>query len=264
MTFSVIDMQSDEPPVRATHSEELVVDLDGFEGPLDLLLDLARQQKVDLKQISISRLAEQYLAFIESARSLRIELAAEYLVMASWLALLKSRLLIPSPQEETPEAELASRMAFRLMRLDAMQGAARSIMDLTQKGQSFFGRGDTENVSTVQISECEATVLDLMQAYARLRSRDQFQPYSASRPFVLSVEEALENLRGLIADAAEWCDLRRFLPDDCMENPSKMRTAVASHFAASLELTKSGDVELRQGDPFGPIELRRKALHDER
>ena len=263
MTFSGTDMSGDERPVRATNSRELVVDLDGFEGPLDLLLDLARRQKVDLKQISISKLAEQYLAFIENARTLRIELAAEYLVMAAWIALLKSRLLIPSPQEEMHETELASRMAFRLMRLDAMQRAAKSIMALTQKGQNFFGRGDTGNVSTVRISECSATVLDLMQAYARLRSRDQFAPYNASRAFVLSVEEALKNLRDLIDDAADWSDLRRFLPDDCTESPSRMRTAVASHFAASLELTKSGDVELRQGDPFGPIELRRRASRDE-
>lgn len=263
MTFSEMDMSGDERAARAPSAEELFVDIDGFEGPLDLLLDLARRQKVDLKQISISRLAEQYLAFIEDVRTLRIELAAEYLVMAAWLALLKSRLLIPPPEEETPEAELASRMAFRLMRLDAMQGAARSIMELTQKGQNFFGRGDPEEISILRISDCKATVLDLMQAYARLKSRDQFKPYNASREFVLSVEEALKNLRDLIEDAADWSDLRRFLPDDCKDNPLRMRTVVASHFAATLELAKSGDLELRQGDPFGPIELRRKALLNE-
>ena len=263
MTFSETEISGDEWAAHAANSEELFVDLDGFEGPLDLLLDLARRQKVDLKQISISRLAEQYLAFIEGARTLRIELAAEYLVMAAWLALLKSRLLIPPPEEETLESELASRMAFRLMRLDAMQGAAKSIMELTQKGQNFFGRGDPEDISIMRISDCRATVLDLMQAYARLRSRDRFEPYNASRAFVLSVEEALKNLRGLIEDAVDWSDLRRFLPDDCTTDPLRMRTTVASHFAASLELTKSGDVELRQGNPFGPIELRRKALRDE-
>ena len=263
MTFSRADMLGGERTARATNSEELIVDVDGFEGPLDLLLDLARRQKVDLKQISILKLAEQYLAFIESVRTFRIELAAEYLVMAAWLALLKSRLLIPPPEEETPETELASRMAFRLMRLDAMQGAAKSIMELTQKGQNFFGRGDPEDTSIIRNSDCEATVLDLMQAYAQLRSRDQFKPYNASREFVLSVEEALKNLLGLIEDAADWSDLLRFLPANCKENPSRMRTAVASHFAASLELTKSGDVELRQGDPFGPIELRKKVLRDE-
>lgn len=252
----------DDWPVRDAAQEELLVDLEGFAGPLDLLLDLARKQTVDLKQISILKLAEQYADFVENAKALRIELAADYLVMAAWLALLKSKLLLPENSEEPSGEELAAQLAFRLQRLDAMRAAAKSIMGRRRLGEDFFPRGAPEEISVVRKPEHSATVLDLMQAYARIRARARFTPYNANRDFVISVDEALESLRYLIGDAVEWADLRRFLPDEWTRDPQRLRSATASLFAASLELAKSGDIELRQNGSFAPIQLKKKDKND--
>ncbi|MDR9393075.1 segregation and condensation protein A [Roseovarius sp. SYSU LYC5161] len=241
-------------------AETLVVDVDGFEGPLDLLLTLSRTQKVDLRKISVFELAQQYLAFVEKAKALRIELAADYLVMAAWLAFLKSRLLLPpDPEEEGPTGdELAAHLAFQLERLQAMRDAAAKLMARDRLGRDFFPRGLPEDVTRVKRVTYTATLLDLMQGYARIRTRDEFRPYVMDRESVLTLEQALERMRGLIGFAGTWTDISVYLPEDFKGDPARLRSATASTFAASLELVKEGRAELRQKEAYAPIEVRRK------
>jgi len=242
-------------------AEALIVDVDGFEGPLDLLLTLSRTQKVDLMRISILELSQQYLDFVERAKALRIELAADYLVMAAWLAFLKSRLLLPpDPKDEGPSAEeMAAHLAFQLERLQAMRDCAARLMARDQKGRDFFVRGIPENVETLRAVNYTANLLDLMQAYSRIRTRDEFRPFVMDRNDIFTMEEALERMRGLIGFAVDWVDISSYLPDGWGESPMRRRAATASTFAASLELAKAGKVELRQSETFAPLELRRKA-----
>lgn len=239
-------------------AEALVVDVDGFEGPLDLLLTLARTQKVDLRKVSVLALAEQYLGFVEEAKRLRIELAADYLVMAAWLAFLKSRLLLPpDPTEEGPSGEeLAAHLAFQLERLEAMRRVAAQLMGRDQLARDFFARGEPQAMSTRRKVVYEATLLDLMQAYSRVKTRDDFTPFHLKRGPVYTMEQALERMRGLVGAAIDWSDLARFLPEGWQVNPKKRRSAMAATFAASLELAKAGKVELRQEKTFAPIQLR--------
>ncbi|QUJ77804.1 segregation/condensation protein A [Sulfitobacter albidus] len=241
-------------------AEALVVDVDGYEGPLDVLLTLSRTQKVDLRQISVLQLAEQYLAFVERAKALRLELAADYLVMAAWLAFLKSRLLLPpDPAEEGPSGEeLAAHLAFQLERLAAMRDAAARLMARDQLGRDFFARGQTQIVERVRSVTYTATLLDLMQGYARIRTRDDFRPFTMDRKAVFTMEQALERMRGLIGFAGDWGDLMSFLPEGWESDPVKRRSATAATFAASLELVKEGHLEIRQSDTFGAIQLRKK------
>ena len=246
-------------------AEALIVDVDGFEGPLDLLLTLSRTQKVDLMRISILELAQQYLDFVERAKALRIELAADYLVMAAWLAFLKSRLLLPpDPTDAGPSGEeMAAHLAFQLERLQAMRDCAARLMARDQKGRDFFVRGIPENVETVRRVNYTANLLDLMQAYSRIRTRDEFRPFVMDRNDVFTMEEALERMRGLIGFAVDWVDISSYLPDGWGASPMRRRAATASTFAASLELAKAGKVELRQSETFAPLELRRKAQENE-
>ncbi len=239
-------------------AEALIVDVDGFEGPLDLLLTLSRTQKVDLLKISVLALAEQYLEFIRKAKDLRIELAADYLVMAAWLAFLKSRLLLPpDPTDEGPSGEdLAAHLAFQLQRLEAMRDVAARLMARDQKGRDFFVRGVPEDVTRIRRVTYTATLLDLMQGYARIRTKDEFRPYVMDRNSVLTMEEALEKMRHLIGFAGDWTDLSAYLPDGWSTDPKRRRSATAATFAASLELVKAGKAELRQADTFAPIQLR--------
>jgi segregation and condensation protein A len=241
-------------------AEALVVDVDGFEGPLDLLLGLARTQKVDLRQISILALTEQYLAFIEEARALRLELAADYLVMAAWLAYLKSRLLLPpEPGEEGPSAEdMAAHLAFQLERLAAMRDCAAKLMARDRLGQDRFARGAPESMTATRKLVYTAGLIDLLQAYARVRTRDDFRPYSMDREAVLTLEAALERLRPLVGHAAEWTDLMSFMPEGWELDPRRRRSATAANFAAALELVKAGQVQLRQSATFAPIQLKRR------
>jgi segregation and condensation protein A len=241
-------------------AEALIVDVDGFEGPLDLLLMLSRTQKVDLRRISVLHLAEQYLVFVSHAKDLRIELAADYLVMAAWLAYLKSRLLLPpDPEEDGPSAEdLAAHLAFQLERLQAMREAAARLMARDQNGRDFFARGLPEEVMRIRRVRHSATLLDLMQAYARIRTKDEFRPFVMDRNNVFTMEEALERLRGLIGFAGDWTDLSSYLPPGWEAHPQRRRSATAAHFAAMLELAKRGQIELRQGDTFAPIQIRRR------
>lgn len=241
-------------------AEALIVDVDGFEGPLDLLLTLSRTQKVDLRRISVLQLAEQYLGFVNKAKALRIELAADYLVMAAWLAYLKSRLLLPpDPTDDGPSAEeLAAHLAYQLERLQAMREAAARLMARDQMGRDFFARGLPETVERARKVTYSATLIDLMRAYARIRTKDEFRPFVMDRDHLFTMEQALERMRGLIGYAADWSDLETWLPEGWDTNPMRRRSSLAAHFAAILEMAKRGQVDIRQGETFAPIQIRRK------
>ncbi|MEL7105326.1 MAG: ScpA family protein [Pseudomonadota bacterium] len=240
-------------------AEALIVDVDGYEGPLDVLLTLARTQKVDLRQISVLALARQYLTFVEQAKSLRIELAADYLVMAAWLAFLKSRLLLPpDPTDDGPSGdELAAHLAFQLERLAAMRDVAARLMGRDQKGRDYFARGITEDVARVRKVTYTATLLDLLQGYARIRTRDEFRPYAMDRDKIMTMEQALDRMRGLLSYAGDWADLATWLPEGWNGSPAEVRSATASHFAAALELVKNGALEIKQSETFGAILVKR-------
>ena len=241
-------------------SEALTVDVGGYEGPLDLLLTLARTQKVDLRQISILALAEQYLGFVEEAKRLRIELAADYLVMAAWLAYLKSRLLLPPDEsDEGPSGEeLAAHLAFQLERLEAMRQRASELMGRDQLGRDFFARGEPQAVTSRRKVEYTSSVLELLQAYARVKTRDDFEPLHLKRGPVYTMEQALARMSGLIGYAIDWGTLSEFLPEGWQVSPQKRRSAVASTFAAALELVKAGKAEMRQEETFAPLQVRAK------
>ena len=255
-----VPFEEDLPVADRLASEALIVDVEGYEGPLDVLLTLSRTQKVDLRKVSVLQLAEQYLAFVEQAKKLRIELAADYLVMAAWLAFLKSRLLLPpDPSDGGPSGEdLAAHLAYQLERLQAMRDAAARLMARDQKGRDFFVRGIPEDVARVRKVTWSATLLDLMQAYARIRTHDEFRPYAMDRDRVYTMEQALERLRGLIGYAGDWTALESWLPEGWQADPAMRRSATAATFAASLELARQGQIEIRQSDTFAPISIRRK------
>lgn len=256
------ELSPSEQGARA--SEALLLDIEGFEGPLDMLLMLARTQKVDLRHISVLALAEAYLSFIRHAEALRVELAADYLVMAAWLTYLKSRLLLPPEEvDDEPSGEdMAAHLAFQLERLEAMRTAAARLMARDQLGQDFFFRGHTEEMQSVTQRRYTTSLLDLMSAYARIRTRDEFAPLHVSLPPVYRMEQALERLRAVIGPALEWVDLMQFLPEAWRDDPQKRRSARAATFAASLELVKAGQAELRQEAVFSPIFLRKKEAGD--
>jgi segregation and condensation protein A len=266
---SSTDTQSDdlwETVAERRAAEALIVDVDGFEGPLDVLLTLSRTQKVNLRRISVLKLAEQYLAFVEKARSLRIELAADYLVMAAWLAFLKSRLLLPpDPTEDGPSGEeLAAHLAFQLERLQAMRERAAQLMARDRLGRDRFVRGIPERIETARTVRFTASLLDLMQGYARIRTRDDFRPFVLDREAILTMEEALERMRGLIGYSGDWVDISTFIPEGWRRDPRKRRSAAASTFAAALELVKAGKATIRQSDTFAPIHLKARGPDDQR
>ena len=242
-------------------SETLIIDVDGYEGPLDLLLTLSRTQKVDLRKISVLDLAIQYLMFIERATALRIELAADYLVMAAWLAFLKSRLLLPpDPKEDGPSGdELAAHLAYQLERLQAMRDCAAKLMARDRLGKDRFVRGLPEDVSRRRNVIYTANLLDLMQGYARIRTKDDFRPFVLDRDAVITMEQALTRMRGLIGFTGDWTDIISYLPEDWLNDPQKRKSATASTFAASLELAKEGNIEIRQGELYAPIEIRKRS-----
>ena len=241
-------------------NEALLIDVDGFEGPLDMLLTLARTQKVDMRKISVLNLAEQYLGFVERAKKLRIELAADYLVMAAWLAFLKSRLLLPAdPDEDGPSGEeLAAHLAFQLERLEGIRRVAAKLMGRDQLGRDFFARGQTEAVTPKRKVTYKASLLELMQAYARIKTRDDFEPLHFRRGPVYTMEQALERMKKLIGHAMDWETLESFLPEGWDTDPKKRRSATAATFAAALELVKEGKMEIRQLENFAPLSLRQK------
>ncbi len=235
----------------------LTVDVAGFEGPLDLLLHLARTQKVDLARISILALAEQYIAFIEKVRKMRLELAADYLVMAAWLAYLKSRLLIPKkPEDEEPTGEeMAALLQFRLKRLEAMRDAAARLVNRNRLGRDVFARGMPEPVIVQKENAFNASLYDLLTAYAAQRQRRAVTNVRIAKRGVWSLKEAREILVRMIGDFGEWTALDHFLIR-FMTNAEERTTATASSFAASLELVREGALEIRQQEPFAPIYMR--------
>ncbi|ADZ70617.1 segregation and condensation protein A [Polymorphum gilvum] len=248
---------------RASTDPLLVVDVDGFEGPLDLLLTLARGQKVDLTRISILALVEQYLAFVAEARRLRLELAADYLVMAAWLAYLKSRLLIPEQKDEDEPTgeELAAALAFRLQRLEAMRTAAARLMDRSRLGRDIFARGAPETTSVTRTSVWEATIYDLLTAYAAQRQRQSVTSVRVRRRTVWSLQEARELLTRLVGSIAEWTPITGFLKDYLADEADRA-TVIASTFSASLEMVREGQIEVRQSEPFSPVYVRRRPSGD--
>lgn len=255
------DFSEDELSVsERVAAEALIVDVDGYEGPLDILLTLARTQKVDLRKISVLALAKQYLGFVEKTRKLRIELAADYLVMAAWLAFLKSRLLLPpDPEDEGPTGEeLAAHLAFQLERLQAMRTASARLMGRDRLGRDFFARGQGEDVTRIRTVRYTATLLDLMQGYARVRTKDEFRPFVMDRDSIFTMEQALDRLRGLIGFAGSWADMSCYLPEGWETDPKRRRSATAATLAAALQLVKEGVMDIRQTETFAPIELRRK------
>ncbi|WP_262691369.1 segregation and condensation protein A [Kordiimonas aestuarii] len=239
--------------------DQLVLHMDGFEGPLDVLLMLARAQKVDLTQISILELVEQFLGFVAEARKLKLELAADYLVMAAWLAYLKSRLLLPKEDDdEEPSAEeLAFRLQLRLQRLEAMREAGARLMARDRMGRDVFRRGKPEGLRLLKKGSYDVTLYELLRAYADNRQRNSITEIRIERRPVYSLEDAIERLSGLIGDTFTWATLSTFLPSSLKDDRLR-RSALASMFAASLELAKAGQADLRQMETFGPIYLRQR------
>ena len=247
-------------PVRGDLDDAaLVVDIDGYEGPLDVLLVLARSQKVDLSQISILQLAEQYLVFIAEARRLSLEVAADYLVMAAWLAYLKSRLLLPEVEDEDAPSgpELAAHLPFQLQRLEVMREAGAKLMARNRLGRDLFERGQPEGIKVVRNSIYEVSVFELLRAYGEQRARAAHEPYSVVARELYSMEQAHERLRRVLGDIPGWERLETFLPPE-IKGAMVYRSAVSAMLGASLEMAKSGQVELRQAQTFGPIYMRRK------
>ena len=251
---------SDDAPERAASEPALVVDVDGFEGPLDLLLHLARTQKVDLARISIVALVEQYISFIEQARRMRLELAADYLVMAAWLAFLKSKLLIPRPPAEGEQSgeELAATLQFRLRRLEAMRDAAARLVNRNRLGRDVFARGMPEMVIVDRRNEYSASLYDLLTAYAGQRQRQAMTNVHIAKRGVWSLKEARDILTRLVGDIRDWTALDMFLIR-YLTSPKERATALASSFAASLELVREGELEVRQDGAFAPLYLRARA-----
>ncbi len=249
------DLPFDEQQQSKAEGEPaFLVDLDGFEGPLDLLLDLARRQKVDLHKISVLALAEQYLSFIAEARRVRLELAADYLVMAAWLAYLKSKLLLPqSPHDDEPDgAELAEALAFRLQRLEAIRAAADALLNRPRLDRDVFRRGQPEALNITTTSIWQVSLFDLLSAYARQRQTHALSAMHMPKRLVWSLIEARGALEKLAGQALDWIELDSFLIAFCT-TPDMRRTVRASALSATLEMVKEGTVAIRQDRPFAPI-----------
>jgi segregation and condensation protein A len=258
MSEDLVDtFEAFEAPVTA--DEALVVTVDGFEGPLDLLLTLARNQKVDIAKISILKLADQYLEFVEHAKRMNLELAADYLVMAAWLAYLKSRLILPQPEtkEGEPTAdEMATRLRWRLQRLDAMREMAARLMAGDRLGREVFARGAPEPVKVVKLRTYKDSLYDLLQAYAGERIKKmRGKNYTLKASPVMLIEQARERLERMFGKIPDWNTLSTLLPFDWTGGPRR-RSAMASMFMACLEAARDGRVELRQLAPFDELYIR--------
>ncbi|PKQ04881.1 MAG: segregation/condensation protein A [Alphaproteobacteria bacterium HGW-Alphaproteobacteria-11] len=252
----------EEGPLRsaADPGDTLIVDLDGFEGPLDVLLTLARNQKVDLTRISILKLAEQYLDFIAHARRMELDLAADYLVMASWLAYLKSKLLLPPPEEEEGPsgAEMAARLAFQLQRLEAMRNAAQQIFGRQcRMGLQVFQRGAPEGIRVIRTSNYQGTLYELLKSYSEQRLKGHETKWEPKRLPIMAIEAARKRFEAMMGMMFDWDRIDNFLPIDDMTAPMR-RSAMASMLSAALELAKDGHMELRQAGAFAPLFLRRR------
>jgi len=260
MTADIVPFAPDATPDLASDERALIVDVEGFEGPLDVLLALARNQKVDLAKISILALADQYLIFIEQVRAMRIELAADYLVMAAWLAYLKSRLLLPDAPgpEGMSAADMANALALRLRRLEAIRATAEKLFERPQLGHTVFGRGDPEPISEIKHPKWSATLYDLLSAYAMERQRHVLARVRFVKRNVWSLAEARSTLERLVGASTDWSCLDEYLIQYVVE-PAMRPTALASSLAATLELVREGKVEVHQQSAFAPIFLRKRA-----
>lgn len=257
---SLSDWDSTEERSEAAPGETLVVDVEGFEGPLDLLLALARTQKVDLARISVLALAQQYLDFILEARRLRLEIAADYLVMAAWLAFLKSKLLLPSEPSEEGEPtgeELAALLAFRLKRLHAMREVSAQLMTRKRLGRDVFARGLPQPTRITKKGIYGANVYDLLKAYSRQRQRTATRTWHIRQRTVWSLKEAREELERLLGITCDWAPLDQLLAEFLVE-PELRKTALASSFTATLEMTREGALEISQSKLFAPLMIRRR------
>jgi segregation and condensation protein A len=259
MNGEVLDFESDVPE-RGSDEPALVVDVEGFEGPLDLLLTLARQQKVDLAKISILALADQYLAFVEAARKMRLELAADYLVMAAWLAYLKSRLLLPDqhPAEGMTAEDMANALAQRLRRLESIRQVAEQLLNRPQLGRDVFERGQPEPIAEIKRPQWSATLYDLLSAYAGRRQTQSRSFVRVPKRAVWSLAEAREALERLIGRSMDWSPLDQYLVAYLVD-PALRATVLASSFAAALEMIREGRLEAHQQGAFSPLYLRKKS-----
>jgi segregation and condensation protein A len=258
MTPAELTFETEIAADRATDEPALVVDVEGFEGPLDLLLMLARQQKVDLAKISILALANQFLTFIEEARRLRLELAADYLVMAAWLAYLKSRLLLPetnAPEGQSAE-DMANALALRLRRLEAIRGVAERLLARPQLDRDVFGRGQPEPIAHIKTPQWTATLYDLLTAYSQQRQRQAVGHLRFAKRTVWSLAEAREILERLVGNSADWTRLDEFLIAYMVE-PALAPTVMASSFATTLEMVREGLCDIHQLKPFSPLYVRK-------
>ena len=248
----VLDSFEAPPPVE---EERLTVDLGSWEGPLDLLLTLARTQKVDLREMSILALVDQYLAYINDARTLKLEIAADYLVMAAWLAYLKSGLLLPKdPEIEPSPEELALRLQLRLERLNAMREAGARLMARDRLGRDVFARGAPEGLRVVRKAKWDSGLFDLIQAYGHIKARAEPPLHIVHQRNVLTLEEAIDRVSRLVGSMVEWTVIHRFLPES--DDPQFRKSALASSFVATLELARQGKIALRQDDAFAPLYVR--------
>ncbi len=255
----VIPFEEGIEGARSATRDRLLLELDGYAGPIDVLLELAREQKVDLTHIRILDLAEQYLEFVREARAVRLELAADYLVMAAWLAYLKSRLLLPETggEEEPSGAEMAAALKFQMQRLQAMRDAGQKLMALPQLDHDIFRRGTPERLRTKTITSYDASLFDLLKAYGRNKTRATVTSLEIKATELYSVDEAMTRLSSLFGTAVPgWRSLASFLPPELRGDPLLTRSALASTFAATLELCKAGKLQIRQDGTFGPIFLR--------
>jgi len=261
MTAEILPFDSGRPPIteQVDDTVALVVDVEGYEGPLDLLLALARQQKVDLAKISILALADQYLVFIEAVRKTKLELAADYLVMAAWLAFLKSRLLLPEPAaEEGPSAEeMATALANRLRRLEAIREASNRLMTRPQLQREIFVRGQPESIAEIKHPKFTATLYDLLSAYAAQRQQRVLASVHLAKRTVWSLAEARASLERLVGMAEDWSRLDEYLVSYVLD-PSQRATVFASTFAAALELVREGSMEVNQKEAFAPLYFRKR------
>ncbi len=246
----------DGPGAAVSADEALYLELDGWEGPLDLLLDLARRQKVDLRRISILGLVDQYLIYIERAEALRLELAADYLVMAAWLAYLKSALLLPREEQEQPSAEeLAMRLQLRLQRLAAMRDAAARLMGRDRLGRDVFLRGAPEGLRVDRKNRWQCDWFDLVQSYGQVKARTAPVVHMVRDRMVMTLDSALSRVSSMLGVTLDWMELREFLPPHA--DSRLRRSALASSFVAALELARLGKAEMMQDETFGPLRLRR-------
>ncbi|MBN8970161.1 MAG: segregation/condensation protein A [Rhizobiales bacterium] len=260
MSAEILSFETGQPTERAEDEPALVVDVEGYEGPLDLLLALARQQKVDLAKISILALANQYLVFIEAARKLRLELAADYLVMAAWLAYLKSRLLLPEPpSQDGPSAEdMATALANRLRRLEQIREAANRLMTRPQLKRDIFPRGLPEAIAQIRHPKWNATLYDLLTAYSAQRQQRVLASVHLAKRTVWSLAEARASLERLVGASEDWGCLDDYLARYVLD-PSQKATVFASSFASALELVREGVIDLHQKQAFAPIYFRKHA-----